>query len=119
VNPPGPEAIPWLIAGWIIAHTIRLYRNKGSKMTPIKYVPVFSGKTQDDEQIVLYKNATNESELHIKRPDGELWALSHGSEVEMGFNPNKQLLQLSVRSPEWTGQAEGSGDDLLQERGLK
>jgi len=97
----------------------RAFAGERREMTPIKYVPVFSGKTQDDEQIVLYKNAANESELHIKRPDGELLALSLGSEVEMGFDSTTGVLRISVRSPAWTGTAEGTKNDLLQERALK
>jgi hypothetical protein len=78
-----------------------------------KYIHVFAGRTPEDEWIILYKNVNVESELHIQRPDGELWALSPGSEVCMRFELDTQLLHLYVKSPEWTGSAKGSKEDLL------
>lgn len=82
-------------------------------MSRIKYVPVFAGKTPEDEYIVLYKNIDNESELSILRPDGELWALSPDSEVFTRFELDTQLMHLMVKSSEWTGTATGSKDDIL------
>lgn len=86
---------------------------------PIRYAPVFVGRTEEDEKIVLYNVIGNENSLHIKRPDGELWALSRGAEVEMAFDPFEDKMQLSVRSPEWTGNAIGTRHDLLQEEPIR
>jgi hypothetical protein len=78
-----------------------------------KYSPVFAGRTTAGETVVLYKTVGAEGELHILRPDGELWALSPGSEIEMGFDIINSAFQLSVKSPEWTGKATATKKDLL------
>lgn len=78
------------------------------------YRPVFAGKTPEDEDIVVYVHIYREEELHILRPDGELWALSPGSEVEMTFSVLTGFLSIKIESPEWTGTAKGNRIDLLK-----
>lgn len=88
----------------------------------IRLMPVFVGQTDDGEKIVLYKNirdAGKEDELHLKRPDGELWALSPGSTVVMDFDLTAAKLTLSVRSPEWTGSARGTHKELKEEEAIR
>lgn len=99
------------------------------------YKPVFAGRTPDDEKIVIYidepsamedvpilnnvrRVATSPVTLFIERPDGEIWALSPGSEVmvteidsadpAIGYHRH-----VSITSPEWTGTAVGSREDLF------
>lgn len=76
------------------------------------YRPVFAGFTPDGERIILYKHFQREAELHIQRPDGELWALSPGSEVHTRFEMDTQLFHIQIKSPEWSGTAAGSRWDL-------
>lgn len=78
------------------------------------YVPVFAGVTPDGERIILYKHFQRETELHIQKPDGELWALSPGSEVHTRFELDTQRFRIEIKSPEWTGVAEGSSWDLME-----
>lgn len=89
------------------------------QLNPIRYMPVFSGKTKDEERIVLYKSVNNESELHIRCPDGGLWMLSSDRQIEIAFDPIESKLYISVQSPEWTGTAKGTKRDLIEEEALK
>lgn len=86
---------------------------------PMQYIPVFSGKTEEDKKLVLYNRLGKDTEFYIKHADGELQALSPGSKVEMTFDPRNATHQLSVRSPEWTGTATGTRRDLIEEEALK
>lgn len=86
---------------------------------PMRYIPVFSGKTEEDKKLVLYNRLGNETEFYIKHADGELQALSTGSKVEMDFDLNNAFLQLSVHSPEWTGKATGTRKDLIEEEAIR
>lgn len=80
-----------------------------------QYRPVFAGQTKAGEKIVLYKRIGNETELHIQRPDGELWALSPGAEIETRFDLIDELFHIQIKSPEWSGKASGTKHDLLEE----
>lgn len=80
----------------------------------IQLVPVFAGKTPDGESIVLYKNAEREDEIHLQRPDGELCALSPGFSTLMWFDMDRACLRIRITSPEWSGTASGTDEDLLQ-----
>jgi hypothetical protein len=87
--------------------------------SPILYRPVFVGKTDAKERIVIYKDPRDESMLHIKLQDGELLAFSPGSKVETWFDIGTDTLNISVTSPEWTGYAWGSRLDLMEEEGIR
>jgi hypothetical protein len=86
---------------------------------PVKYTPVFSGKTVDGGRLVLYKSVEDESDLYIRRPDGQFSGLSPGAIVVMEFDSVSAKLALSIRSPEWTGTARGSKADLIKEEALR
>lgn len=86
---------------------------------PIKYMPVFSGTTEDDQKIVLYRSLINETELHIKVGDDVLRAISPGSEVEEWFAVDDATTHISIVSPEWTGKATGTRRALIEEKGIK
>ncbi len=92
-------------------------------MTHVWARPVFSGKTEDGEKIVLYQSAVSPTkELHIKRGEGEVQALnlvSPGSSIMVESNAVDAMLHVSIRSPEWTGKASGSTYDLLEEEALR
>lgn len=90
-----------------------------SFVRPIKYAPIFVGQTEEGERIVLYNLVGHEDSLHIKRPDGELWALSPGAKVEMGFESTEAKLHISIQSPEWTGKATGTHRDLIEEEAIR
>lgn len=77
--------------------------------------PVFVGRTPDDEKIVIYKHVDNESQLHILRPDGELWALSPNRTITTLFNSSDAKMHVKVESPEWSGSAKGDPHDLFEE----
>lgn len=79
-----------------------------------KYIPVFVGKTSEGESITIYKHADREHELHILRPDGELWALSPSAAICTSFDIVDQVTRVRVVSPEWTGSARGSREDLIK-----
>lgn len=93
---------------------------------------VFAGKTEDDQKLVVYVEK-GKKVLHIRVGDGELQALSPGAEVKLrGENPENvcalfatpvqfdvhNQLCIEITSPEWTGKAEGTWGDLLNERSL-
>lgn len=84
---------------------------------PVRYTPTFVGKTENDEKVVLYKRIDKPHELHIKRPDGTVWAVGPGSFVftESGLD-NK--IRLEISSEPWTGKAVGTRSDLIAEPSL-
>lgn len=75
--------------------------------------PVFAGQTQEGEKITLYQHIDTPEELHLLRPDGEMWVLSPGSEVKTWVERDMEVMVVEIESPEWTGQARGSRWDLL------
>jgi hypothetical protein len=90
-----------------------------SKALGIKtYQPVFAGFTPEGKKVVLYKHRARETELHIRTPDGKLWALSPGSKTFMRFDQFTELLVLKVETPQWTGVAKGSRYDLVMEEAI-
>lgn len=84
---------------------------------PVKYIPTFVGTTENDEKVVLYKNIDSPHELHIRCPDGELWALGPGSFVFMETGLDDRI-RLEVSSTPWTGKAVGTRSDLIAEPSL-
>lgn len=80
--------------------------------------PVFSGWTEDNENIILYQHMDRPDEIHIQRPDGELLALSPKAEITFAFTWNAQSetdkTWVNIESPEWTGEATGSRRDLIE-----
>lgn len=86
---------------------------------PIKFAPVFVGKTEDGTKIVVYNVIGREQDLHIKVGDEEIRALSLGSAVESSFSATDSTLFIAIRSPEWTGTAKGTRRDLLDEEAIR
>lgn len=78
-----------------------------------RYHPVFAGKTDNDEKIIVYKNRLDNT-FHIQRPDGEFWALGPDSEVIEVYDMDRELYHISIKSSEWTGTAKGGRADLLE-----
>lgn len=83
----------------------------------VRYIPTFVGKTEKDEPVVLYKHIDKPHELHIRRPDGTIWALGPGSFVftESGLDSK---IRLEIKSTPWTGKAIGTKSDLIAEPSL-
>lgn len=83
------------------------------------YQPVFVGRTEDDEKIVIYKNPdANPSRpdgLFLLRPDGELWAMSPDSTVSRWVDVHDKI-HIHITSPEWTGDAVGTQQELREEQ---
>lgn len=92
-------------------------------MTPTTHIwatPVFSGKTAEDERVVLYKDRESMiDKFHIKRPDGEVWALSHGSELVWYVDRVTEVHYLTLVSPEWSGSAKGTWVEVIEEESLR
>lgn len=78
-----------------------------------KYKPVFAGKTEEGEKIIVYKNV-NDATFHIQRPDGEFWALDPDSEVIETYDMGREIYRISIKSSVWTGTAKGDRVDLLE-----
>lgn len=86
----------------------------------VKYIPIFVGWTKDEEKkIVVYQNADNHSEFHIRRPDGMLWAMGEGATLETHFEPGENYFHMRVASHAWTGEAVGSRRALIIEEPLR
>lgn len=104
------QEVAKMVGSWVL---------EPDKTTRIRYRPIFVGKTKDDEKIVVYMNVDNYRELHIKRPDGQLWALGPGSEVNWmhepyrGFSTN--IVHIQLKSEAWTGEALGDPVLLVEE----
>lgn len=89
-------------------------------MKPIKYIPVFVGKTEDGTRIVLYRNMLMISvDLYIRVGDGEVQHLSDGAEVETWFETGYDRHHISIVSPEWNGKASGTRAELVKEEGIR
>lgn len=97
------------------------------RMRKIRYMPVFVGKDDGDKttKIVLYREVLYDDErvfglsfgeqLHIKVGDGELWALSPGSDVTMWNTIGIDFLHIEVASSQWRGTASGTKAELIEE----
>jgi hypothetical protein len=86
----------------------------------IEYIPIFVGKTDDGEKVVLYKKVDNPDQLHIKPPGGELWAIEPGANlcITNGFETTDQIrLQVTCRA--WTGEATGTRYDVVAEEPIR
>lgn len=81
--------------------------------------PVFVGHTEEDAKIILYKDRRDGNTIHILRPDGELHAVSPGSELEWWTAEAHDKIHISIISPEWTGKATGTWADLIAEESLR
>lgn len=76
--------------------------------------PVFTGTTEMGDEITLYQHVDRPEEIHILRPDGELWAVGPEGEINTWLDPTKNEMRVDINSTIWTGQARGSKWDLLQ-----
>lgn len=99
--------------------TYRPLVEKGAPYSPMIYPtekfyhPVFSGKTQDNRKVTIYKHRDKEDEFHISLDDGDLQALSPDSEIFTRYELDTQQFIIQVNSPEWSGTAIGDRWDLL------
>lgn len=79
----------------------------------VPYVPVFVGKTKDDEKITIYK--APDGTFHIRRPDGELCALGQDTEFTAYNNAYDSRYNIQIKSEAWTGKASGTRSELIEE----
>jgi hypothetical protein len=98
---------------------------------PGSWQVVFAGRTTEGEEITVYmREEVDEGfipkhvvslpappEIHIRRPDGEKWALSPGSTVttwgDFDEKNNIETINIKIDSPEWSGEASGTVTDLI------
>lgn len=83
----------------------------------VTYTPIFVGKTEDDEKIVLYENLST-NKLHIRRPDGVLCAIEMPSSVELDYGVD-DIIRLRVSCEAWTGEATGTRRDLIAQEPIR
>lgn len=86
---------------------------------PIKYIPIFSGTSNNGEKIVLYQRIGNESELYLKRGNHKLLLLNPETEVMMFFDSIEAKMSVTVSSEKWTGTAKGTRKELIKEKGIR
>jgi hypothetical protein len=79
------------------------------------FIPVFVGKTEEDETVVIYENAGLPPKQCIKRPDGLIYPIGMGSSVRIEHEKTSDLVQLWVSSDVWTGEAVGHKLAVLTE----
>jgi hypothetical protein len=95
------------------------FKQKAAEMMhdPVRFLkdlrPVFTGKTEENEEITLYQHIDRPEEIHILRPDGELWAIEPGGEITTWMDPTKNEMRVDINSNVWRGQARGQRWDLL------
>lgn len=100
--------------------------------------PIFAGKTDEGEEIVLYvdepdpmkemgvmltapsKRMPPRTDYFIERPDGEIWALSPGSTMMTWVDEDwfGKTFYVKIDSPEWSGTAKGTREDLIRAEGM-
>lgn len=73
--------------------------------------PVFAGKTEDDERIVLYRSG---QEFHLKKGDAEIVKLNPGAKLSWWSDTDKLLFHIEVESVQWTGRATGSKQEFIE-----
>lgn len=77
-----------------------------------KFIPFFAGTTEDGESIILYRRG---AEIHIQRPDGELWALNPEEAEFMSWeSPDTERKYIRIESAVWSGEASGTRKDLIE-----
>lgn len=96
----------------------------------------FAGKTEEGEEIVLYyedpavyedeksfvlsrptnRVSIDRREFFLKLPNGEVWALSPYAEITVwdDEDPSTYATHVKIESPEWSGTAKGTREDLLR-----
>lgn len=86
-------------------------------MNEVLYRPVFVGYTQAGEKVVIYTDWNDT--LHIKFEGGELRAIGPQAEYCTSRDTTTSIFRLSLRSPQWTGDAVGTRKDLIAEEGIR
>lgn len=77
--------------------------------------PVFTGRTDEGEEITLYQHMDRPEEIHILLPDDSLHKLEGSAVVSTWADPTKSEMRVDVNSRLWTGQARGSKWETLAE----
>jgi hypothetical protein len=82
--------------------------------------PVFVGKNLiTDEKIVIYREIDDTHTFHIRLPDGSIQQLSPGPYIKSWTDPLSGYYHVQIESPEWSGQAVGTRNDILAEEALR
>lgn len=79
-----------------------------------KLRPIFTGHTEEDEEISIYQNPDKPGELHILLPNCELCPLGPVSEISTWFDPRTGEMRVDIVSDGWTGQAKGNKWELMR-----
>ena len=88
-------------------------------LSPFRYVPVFAGKSKDDEKVVLYRSVDHPQEFHLRVAEGELWALSPGTQITSTFDRLNDTMLMHIVSEMWTGDAIGTKQDAIDEEAIR
>lgn len=81
------------------------------------YHPVFSGKTEKGDKVVLYRRVGSMSmdDVHISINDGELRAINPGAEIIWWSDSLTGIMHIQVISAVWAGSASGTRHDTIEE----
>jgi len=84
---------------------------------PVRFLkdlrPVFTGRTEEGEEITLYQHVDRPEEIHILLPNEELWVIGADGEINTWMDPVKNEMRVDINSKVWTGQARGQRWELL------
>lgn len=78
-----------------------------------RYTPVFAGRTEGGEKVVIYKSEHNGWQLFLRRDDGEVHAV--GPEWEVTRWEVDEKTHVEITSPQWCGKAIGTKAELIEE----
>jgi hypothetical protein len=96
-----------IVGGWTL--------NGNTAIVEKTYRPVFVGKTEKDEKIVLYSYVGSINDVHICVDDGELRAINLGAEIHWWSDSLTGTMHIQIVSAVWTGSASGTRYDLIAE----
>jgi hypothetical protein len=101
------QEVAQIVGGWALT---------GDRTVVAKaYRPVFSGRTEEDEKVVLYRRVGSMSDVYICVDDGELLAINPGGEVTWWSDSTTGKMHIQITSSVWTGTATGTRHDLIEE----
>jgi len=91
---------------------------KFTDSNPVRYTPTFVGVSMAGEKIVLYRGIRDDIG-YIRVDDGELWALSEGSKMSQRYDISTEKYTIMLESPQWTGTAQGTLRDIVEEDAIR
>jgi len=101
-------------------HQSRLLNNiadvlsQGEMSNLTKYRPAFVGTSSQQEKIIIFQREGTVDEYYIQIDYGDMVILSPGTKMVTWVDEAKSLFHLVMRSPEWSGSAIGSRQELME-----